>query len=138
MSGAEKAEVLDKVASSGLPKRRALGELGVPRSTYYRWLRRKEQQGLEDDVGGGKPPWNTLTTKEVDSVLSAAREMPDMRGRFSPIAEIGELAARFEFNPDRPSPPPRLRQAAHWDALGRPPERTMDCATYRTSEKEVQ
>ena len=39
MSGAEKAELLDKVASSGLPKRRALGELGVPRSTYYRWLR---------------------------------------------------------------------------------------------------
>ena len=31
MSGVEKAEVLDKVASSGLPKRRALGELGVPR-----------------------------------------------------------------------------------------------------------
>ena len=39
MSGAEKAEVLDKVASSGLPKRETLGELGVPRSTYYRWLR---------------------------------------------------------------------------------------------------
>ena len=45
MSGTEKAEVLTKVASSGLPKRRALGELGVPRSTYYRWLRRKDQQG---------------------------------------------------------------------------------------------
>ena len=53
MSGAEKAEALTKAASSGLPKRRALGELGVPRSTYYRWLRRKEQQGLEDDMGGG-------------------------------------------------------------------------------------
>ena len=35
MSGAEKAELLDKVASSGLPKRRVLGDLGVPRSTYY-------------------------------------------------------------------------------------------------------
>ena len=69
------------MASSGLPKRRALGELGVPRSTYYRWLRRKEQQGLEDDLEGGKPPWNTLTTKEVDSVLSAAREMPDLSCR---------------------------------------------------------
>ena len=34
MSGAEKAELLDKVTSSGLPKRRALGKLGVPRSTY--------------------------------------------------------------------------------------------------------
>ena len=32
MSGAEKAEALDKVASSGLPKRRALGELGVPKA----------------------------------------------------------------------------------------------------------
>ena len=52
MSGAEKAEVLNKVASSGLSKRRVLGDLGVPRSTYYRWLRRKEQQGLDDDAGG--------------------------------------------------------------------------------------
>ena len=60
MSGAEKAEALTKVASSGLPKRRALGELGVPRSAYYRWLTRKEQQGLEDDMGGGNPPWNKL------------------------------------------------------------------------------
>ena len=81
MSGAEKAEVLDKVASSGLPKRKALGELGVPRSTYYRWLRRKEQQGLEDDVGGGNPPWNKLTSQEVGSVLSAAKEMPDLSCR---------------------------------------------------------
>ena len=56
MSGAEKAEVLDKVDSSSLPKRKVLGELEVPRSTYYRWLRRKEQQGLDDDVRGGNPP----------------------------------------------------------------------------------
>ena len=81
MSGAEKAEVLDKVASSGLPKRRILGGLGVPRSTYYRWLRRKEQQGLEDDVGGGNPPWNKLTSQEIDYVLSAAREMPELSCR---------------------------------------------------------
>ena len=81
MSGAEKAEVLTKVASSGLPKRRVLGELGVARSTYYRWLRRKEQQGLEDYAGGGKPPWNRLTSREVDNVLSAAREMPELSCR---------------------------------------------------------
>ena len=81
MSGAEKAEVLDKVDSSSLPKRKVLGELGDPRSTYYRWLRRKEQQGLDDDVGGGNPPWNKLTSQEIDSVLSAAREMPDLSSR---------------------------------------------------------
>ncbi len=81
MSGAENAEVLAKVASSGLPKRETLGGLGVPRSTYYRWLRRKGQQGLEDNAGGGKPPWNKLTPEEVASVLSAARDMPDLSCR---------------------------------------------------------
>ena len=69
MSGAEKAEVLGKVASSDLPKRRVLGDLGVPRSTYYRWLRRKGQQGLEDDVGGGNPPWNKLTSQGLRLLL---------------------------------------------------------------------
>ena len=72
MSAVEKAEVLARVASSSVPKREVLSELGVPRSTYYRWLRRREQQGLEDDAGGGKPPWNRLTSREVDHVLSAA------------------------------------------------------------------
>ena len=51
---------------------------GVAKSTYYRWLRRKEQQGLEDDMGGGNPPWNKLASKEVDSVLSTARDMPEL------------------------------------------------------------
>ena len=42
MNALEKTTVLARVASSGLPKRKALGELGVPKSTYYRWLRRRE------------------------------------------------------------------------------------------------
>ena len=81
MSALEKTEVLARVASSGLPKRKALGELGVPKGTYYRWLRRKDQQGLEDDAGGGKPPWNRRTSWEADNVLSAAREMPELSCR---------------------------------------------------------
>ena len=81
MSGSEKAAVLARVASSGLSKRKVLDELGVPRSTYYRWQRRKEQQGLEDKGGGGKPPWNKLTSREVHRILSAAREMPELSCR---------------------------------------------------------
>ena len=81
MSGAEKAEVLDKIDSSSLPKRKVLGELGVPKSTYYRWLRRKEQQGLDNDAGGENLPWNKLTSQEVGHVLSAAREMPELSSR---------------------------------------------------------
>ena len=84
------AEVLAKVACSGLPKCKVLDELGVPRSTYYRWLSRKDQQGPEDDVGGGKPPWNRLTAQEVDRILWAAREMPELSCR--------QLAARITDN----------------------------------------
>ena len=61
-----------------MPKRKVLRELGVPRSTYYRWLRRSEQRGLDDDAGRGKPPWNRMTSGEVDHVLTAAREMPEL------------------------------------------------------------
>ena len=81
MSGSEKAEVLARVASSPLPKRRVLRELNVPRSTYYRWLRRQHLDGLEDHSGGGKPPWNRLTSREVDCVLATAREMPELSCR---------------------------------------------------------
>ena len=81
MGGSEKAEVLNGVASSPLPKRKVLRELNVPRSTYYRWLRRQNLDGLEDHSGGGKPPWNRLTSLEVDCVLATAREMPELSCR---------------------------------------------------------
>ena len=78
MSALEKADVLTKVASSPLPRRKVLVELGIPKSTYYRWLRRQGQQRLEDHAGGGNPPWNRLTFQEVHYVLSVAREMPEL------------------------------------------------------------
>ena len=81
MSGAEKAEVLTRVASSPLPKRRVLRELNVPKSTYYRWLRRQDLYGLEDRAAGGNPPWNKLTSREVDPVLSGTRAMPELSCR---------------------------------------------------------
>ena len=45
MSTVEKAQVLARVASSSVPKREVLSELGVPRSTYYRWRRGGEGRG---------------------------------------------------------------------------------------------
>ena len=40
MSAAEEASILANVSSSRLPKRQVLRDLGVPKSTYYRWLKR--------------------------------------------------------------------------------------------------
>ena len=63
------------------PKRTVLRNLGIPRSTYYRWARRRDRQGLEDHPGGGRPPWNRLTSQEVQRVLWAAWEMPELSCR---------------------------------------------------------
>ena len=81
MSATEKMEVIEKVATSPLPKSKVLSQLGVPRSTYYRWLKRRDEQDLEDQAGGGRPPWNRLTPDEVERVLEAAQEMPELSSR---------------------------------------------------------
>ena len=78
MSGEDKASILATVASSPVPKRQVLRELSVPKSTYYRWLKRPR---LDDRPGGNPTPWNRLTPKEQRSVLGAARELPELSCR---------------------------------------------------------
>jgi putative transposase len=78
MSGVDKASILATVASSPVPKRQVLGELGVPKSTYYRWLKRTQ---LDDRPGGSSTPWNRLTPKEQRSVLAVARHLPELSCR---------------------------------------------------------
>ena len=74
MSAGEKSAVLAKLVSSRLPKRQVLEEIGGPKSTYYRWLRRQRQlHRLEDRPGGGAAPWNRLTPREERAVLTATR-----------------------------------------------------------------
>jgi transposase len=52
----EKEEILAVVASSPLPTREVLVKLGLPKSTYYRWLRRQRKGRLEDKREGSKQP----------------------------------------------------------------------------------
>ena len=79
MSAKQEATILDAVASSTLPKRQALRDLGVPKSTYYRWLNRHR---LDDRPGGGPTPWNRLSPEEEQAVLTAARAVS--RAELSP------------------------------------------------------
>jgi transposase InsO family protein len=78
MSGVDKASILARVASSPVPKRQVLRDLGVPKSTYYRWLK---QPWLDDRPGGNPTPWNRLTPKEQQAVLAAARQLPELSCR---------------------------------------------------------
>jgi len=81
VSGIEKGEILALVAKSGLPRRRALTQLGLPKSTYYRWLRRQAEGRLQDKKGGSPTPWNRLRPEEEAKVLAQARASPELSAR---------------------------------------------------------
>ena len=60
MSADEKVEVLERVEASPGSRRKIMAELGVPKSTYYRWRARPSQDTVEDRSDRNRP-WNSLT-----------------------------------------------------------------------------
>jgi len=81
MSAQGKAEIIALVTGSELPCRRALAQLGFPRSTYYRWLKRQTEGRLQDRKGGSPIPWNKISPKEEALVLDEARASPELSAR---------------------------------------------------------
>ena len=80
MSTDEKVQVLEKVEASCGSKRKVMVELGVPKSTYYRWRARQSQGKLEDRRHPG-PSWNRLSPREESVVLEVALEYTDLSSR---------------------------------------------------------
>ena len=74
MSSAEKADILSHLESQPRCKRKLLLELGVPRSTYYRWRKGSE-------TGKRRTPWNRITPNEERRILAVAREFPELSSR---------------------------------------------------------
>jgi putative transposase len=81
VSAAEKRKILALVVDSGLSRRRALVQIGMPKSTYYRWLRRQTEGRLQDKKGGSLLPWNKLRPEERAKILSEARASPELSAR---------------------------------------------------------
>jgi len=81
VSAKEKSEIIALVNGSELPCRRALAQLGLPRSTYYRWLKRQTEGRLEDRKGGSSLPWNKISPEEESRVLAEARASPELSCR---------------------------------------------------------
>jgi len=74
MSFVEKADIVNRMERQFGCKRQALLELGVPRSTYYRW--RKGSGTVRRRI-----PWNRVTPNEERRILAVAREFPDLSSR---------------------------------------------------------
>ena len=84
MSREVKRKTIELVRRSPLPKRHTLKELGVPKSTYYRWQRRYREAG-EAGLLDAKPApgtvWNRLRPEEERVILAEALREPDRSPR---------------------------------------------------------
>jgi len=82
MAPEEKASLIALVRSSPLLRKQVLAQLDLPKSTYYDWLRRRE----DELVGAAsrsprRVTWNRLRPEEEQAVLGLARAAPELSPR---------------------------------------------------------
>ena len=68
-SQAERMEIIRLVEESELPVKRTLEELDVPRSTFYRWCKRYQEEGyagLADRKTNVRQFWNRIPDEVRD------------------------------------------------------------------------
>lgn len=81
---AEKLEIIRLVESSDLSVKQTLAELGVPRSTFYRWYARYEEEGpdgLADRQPGPRQFWNRIPQAVRAQVVDRALTHPELSPR---------------------------------------------------------
>ncbi len=84
MTAESKLEVLRAVQGAGLPVTQVLSQLGMARSTYYRWrrsFRQRGRPGLYDRPPTRGRTWNQILPGERDKILEIAMLFPDWAPR---------------------------------------------------------
>ena len=94
-SAAEKYEIIRLVEDSSLSVTRTLSQLGIRRSTFYGWLKRYQEGGmeaLEDRKPCPPSPWNKLPATQQDALVDLALEKPDLSPRELAVTYTDEKA----------------------------------------------
>ncbi|HUV44958.1 MAG TPA: helix-turn-helix domain-containing protein [Dehalococcoidales bacterium] len=77
----EKTAVLYQMEALSGRKRQALVEMGIPRSTYYRWRQEQRGDGSEPHSGDRGRSWNRIIPEEEEKILTTARDFPELSSR---------------------------------------------------------
>ena len=89
-SASEKYEIIRLVESSSLSARQTLKRLDIQRSTFYNWLHRLQDNGI-DGLEDRKPTptvaWNQIPLDHRDAIIELALDKPELSPR--------ELAVRY-------------------------------------------
>lgn len=83
-SQAERMEIIQLVEESELPINKTLQELDIPRSTFYDWYRRYQEDGyggLEDKKPGPRQFWNRIPESVKEQVVELALKHPENSSR---------------------------------------------------------
>ena len=86
----EKLEIIRLVEQSHLPVKKTLAQLGIPKTTFYRWYDRYQafgEEGLEDRRPHPGRVWNRIPNEIRQNVVELALDEPELSPR--------ELAFRF-------------------------------------------
>jgi len=84
VSAEKKREMIELVRRAPQPKRATIAELGLSRSTFYRWQRRSRDRGEVGLVDRKPEPgavWNRLRPEEQTVILETALQQPDLSPR---------------------------------------------------------
>ena len=84
MSAEKKREMIELVRRAPQAKQRTIAELGLSRSTFYRWQRRYRdhgEAGLVDQKPEPGAVWNRLRPQEQTVILETALQCPDLSPR---------------------------------------------------------
>lgn len=80
----EKTEIIRMVEDSQLSVKRTLWELDVPRSTFYSWYKRYQENGIDgltDHWNGPRRFWNRIPDTERKKVVQLALQYPEKSPR---------------------------------------------------------
>ncbi len=80
-----------EMRASPLSRKQVLAQLGLPKSTYYRWSWREATYSLGDERPGARVPWNRLRPEEEEGILTLARASPELIHRRGPWRGCDDL-----------------------------------------------
>jgi putative transposase len=89
-SAADKYEIIQLVQNSALSVRQTLARLDILKSTFYNWLKRYQENGmdgLEDKKPLPQAVWNRIADEHREAIVDLALDKPELSPR--------ELAVRY-------------------------------------------
>jgi len=84
LTAQEKQEIIWMVEKSDIGVNRSLKQLGIAKSTFYKWYKAYNDNGLvglQHLTPGNRCQWNTIPEKEKNLVVSVALEFTDLSAR---------------------------------------------------------